>query len=76
MVEVIINPFRTAVPFGENTIQIPSNLSLKRGCSTERFDGPAKDFLSYRNACAFLFFAARGIPLDSRTGLCAKLYCR
>ena len=31
-----INPFRTAVPFGDKTTQIPSSLSPKRDCGPKR----------------------------------------
>ena len=34
-----VNPFRTAVPFGGQTTQIPSSLSPKRDCSSKRDKG-------------------------------------
>ena len=73
-VDIIFYPFRIAVPFGENTSQIPSNLSPKRDCSIKRVDALAKAFHLYRNACAFFFFAARGIPplVDEGTRYYAK----
>ena len=34
----VIDPFRTAVPLGGQTSQIPSSLSPKRGCGSKRFE--------------------------------------